>query len=72
VHEDFFKEKGEGLHHIGFAVKDLGKMRGGAEKVGLKVVQGFKKKTAADLLMWIPTGSEGQWFELIRRPAPRP
>jgi len=25
VQEDFLKEKGEGLHHIGFAVKDLKK-----------------------------------------------
>ena len=42
VQEDFLKEKGEGLHHIGFAVKDLKKCEEEAEKVGLKVVQGFK------------------------------
>src|SRR3990170_8001026 len=41
VHEDFLREKGEGLHHLGFTVKDLKKCEEEAEKIGLKVIQGI-------------------------------
>ena len=41
IHEAFLKEKGEGLHHIGFAVKDLKESLRIAERMGLKVTQEY-------------------------------
>jgi methylmalonyl-CoA/ethylmalonyl-CoA epimerase len=41
IHEDFLREKGEGLHHIAFRVKNLEEARRRAEMAGLKVIQGF-------------------------------
>ena len=72
VHEDFFKEKGEGLHHIGFAVKDLKKCEEEAEKVGLKVVQGFKREDGSGFAYVDSDRIGGAMFELIQRPAPKP
>ncbi len=43
IHEDFLREKGEGLHHIAFRVKNLEEARKKAEKAGLKVIQGFAR-----------------------------
>src|SRR3990170_649137 len=43
IHEDFLKEHGEGLHHIGFKVAELGKSRENAEKAGFQITQGFMR-----------------------------
>ncbi len=43
IHEDFLKEHGEGLHHIGFNVKNLGESRKNAEDSGFKITQGFMR-----------------------------
>ena len=72
VHEDFLKEKGEGLHHIGFAVKDLKKCEEEAEKLGLKVVQGFKREDGSGFAYVDSDRIGGAMFELIQRPAPKP
>ncbi|WP_456469444.1 VOC family protein [Archaeoglobus sp.] len=39
IHTDFLKRKGEGLHHIGFFVKDLDEKLRIAEEKGMKVVE---------------------------------
>ena len=44
IHEAFLKEKGEGLHHLGFEVKDLKKSMEEAEKRGLKITQGYRRE----------------------------
>lgn len=44
IHEDFMKQHGEGLHHIGFEVKDLTAAKKNAEKAGFKVTQGFQRR----------------------------
>lgn len=72
VQEDFLKEKGEGLHHIGFAVKDLKKCEEEAEKVGLKVVQGFKREDGSGFAYVDSDRIGGAMFELIQRPAQKP
>ena len=72
VHEDFLREKGEGLHHIGFAVKDLKKCEEEAEKAGLKVVQGFKREDGSGFVYVDSDRIGGAMFELIQRPAPKP
>ncbi len=72
VHEDFLKEKGEGLHHIGFTVKDLKKCEEEAEKLGLKVVQGFKREDGSGFAYVDSDRVGGAMFELIQRPAPKP
>ncbi len=72
VHEDFLKEKGEGLHHIGFAVQDLKKCEEEAEKAGLKVVQGFKREDGSGFAYVDSDRIGGAMFELIQRPAQKP
>lgn len=44
IHEDFLKKHGEGLHHIGFEVKNLSEAIRNAEKTGFKVTQGFQRE----------------------------
>ena len=72
IHEAFLKEKGEGIHHIGFAVKDLKKCEEEAEKLGLKVVQGFKREDGSGFVYVDSDRIGGAMFELIQRPAPKP
>ena len=72
VHEDFLKEKGEGLHHIGFLVEDLKKCEEEAEKLGLKVVQGIKREDGSGFAYVDSDRIGGAMFELIQRPAPKP
>jgi methylmalonyl-CoA/ethylmalonyl-CoA epimerase len=72
VHEDFLKEKGEGLHHIGFAVRDLKKCEEEAEKLGLKVVQGFKREDGSGFAYLDSDRIGGTMFELIQWPAQKP
>jgi catechol 2,3-dioxygenase-like lactoylglutathione lyase family enzyme len=72
VHEDFLKEKGEGLHHIGFAVRDLKKCEEEAEKLGLKVVQGFKREDGSGFAYLDSDRIGGVIFELIQWPAQKP
>lgn len=43
IHEEFLKQHGEGLHHIGFEVKNLSEAKKNAEKAGFKVTQGFSR-----------------------------
>lgn len=69
VQADFLKEKGEGLHHIGFTVKDLKRCEEEAEKFGLKVVQGFKRADGSGFAYLNSDRIGGAMFELIQWPA---
>ena len=66
VHEDFLKEKGEGLHHIAFAVKDLKRCEEEAEKLGLKVIQGMKREDGTGFAYLDSDRIGGAMFELIQ------
>jgi methylmalonyl-CoA/ethylmalonyl-CoA epimerase len=72
VHEDFLKKKGEGLHHIGFAVKDLKRCEEEAEKLGLKVIQGMKRKDGSGFAYLDSDRIGGAMFELIQWQAQKP
>jgi len=72
VHETFLKEKGEGLHHIGFTVKDLQKCEKEAEKLGLKVVQSMKREDGSGFIYLDSDRIGGAMFELIQVQTPKP
>ena len=72
VHEDFLKEKGEGLHHIGFFVTDLKKCERKPKSVGLKVVQGIKREDGSGFAYLDSDRIGGAMFELIQRPVQKP
>jgi methylmalonyl-CoA/ethylmalonyl-CoA epimerase len=72
VHEDFLKEKGEGLHHIAFAVENLKKCEEEAEKAGLKVIQGMKREDGSGFAYLDSDRIGGAMFELIQWQAQKP
>lgn len=39
IYHDFLKEKGEGLHHLGFNVKDIKKKMALCEEIVIKIIQ---------------------------------
>jgi methylmalonyl-CoA/ethylmalonyl-CoA epimerase len=72
VQEDFLREKGEGLHHIGFMVKDLKRCEEEAAKKGLKVIQGFKRKDGSGFAYFDSDRVGGVIFEVIEAPPEKP
>ncbi len=72
VHEAFLKEKGEGLHHLGFLVKDLKGSVEEAERRGLKVIQEFTREDGSGFAYLDSDRIGGVIFELIQRPRPQP
>jgi catechol 2,3-dioxygenase-like lactoylglutathione lyase family enzyme len=69
IHESFLREKGEGLHHLGFLVNDLEEAKRKAEKAGLEVTQGFTRPDGTGFAYVDSDRVGGVIFELIRRPA---
>jgi methylmalonyl-CoA/ethylmalonyl-CoA epimerase len=67
IHEAFLKEKGEGLHHLGFEVKDLKWSIEEAERRGLKVIQGFTREDGSGFAYLDSDKIGGVIFELIRK-----
>jgi len=68
IHEDFLREKGEGLHHLGFEVKDLEEAKRKAEKSGLKVIQSFTRPDGSGFAYLDSDKVGGVFMELIKRP----
>jgi methylmalonyl-CoA/ethylmalonyl-CoA epimerase len=69
IHEDFLKEKGEGIHHIGFLVDDLEKSKINAEKAGFKVTQSYTRPDRSGFVYLDTDKVGGVIFELIKRTA---
>jgi methylmalonyl-CoA/ethylmalonyl-CoA epimerase len=67
IHEDFLKEKGEGLHHLGFEVNNLKESIKDAEKRGLQVTQSFIREDGSGFAYLNSDKVGGIIFELIRR-----
>jgi catechol 2,3-dioxygenase-like lactoylglutathione lyase family enzyme len=67
IHESFLKEKGEGLHHLGFLVRNLEAGKRNAEKVGLAVTQGFTRPDGTGFAYVDSDKVGGVIFELIQR-----
>ena len=71
IHEAFLKEKGEGLHHIAFQVKNMEESKRNAEKAGLGVTQSFTRPDGSGFAYLDSDRIGGIVFELIQRPAKR-
>jgi len=69
VHEDFLREKGEGVHHLGFTVKDLSKCEEEAAKFGLKVVQEMRRPDGSGFAYLDSDRFGGVMVEVIQRPS---
>ena len=68
IHEDFLKEHGEGLHHIGFQVESLGGSVNNAEQAGFKVTQGFSRPDGSGFAYLDSDKTGGVIIELIQPP----
>ena len=66
IHADFMKQHGEGLHHIGFEVKDLAAAKQNAEKAGFKVTQGFSRQDGSGFAYLDSDKTSGVIMELIQ------
>jgi methylmalonyl-CoA/ethylmalonyl-CoA epimerase len=70
IYEDFLNEHGEGLHHIGFDVKDMGEVLRKAEKHGIHVLMSGRTKVGG--FAHLDTRRfGGVIFEIIQRPSRR-
>jgi len=72
IHESFLREKGEGLHHIGFLVENLEEAKKKALAAGLKITQGFVRPDGTGFAYLDSDRVGGVVFELIKRPEKRP
>ncbi len=66
IHEAFLKEKGEGLHHIGFEVKDLKEGIAKAGKLGLQVTQSWQREDGLGFAYLDSDRTGGVVFEMIQ------
>lgn len=66
IYHDFLKEKGEGLHHLGFDVQDIEKKLALCKEIGIKIIQGGQGETSR--FEYLDTEAiGGVIFELIQR-----
>ena len=66
IHEDFMKQRGEGLHHIGFQVRNLTEAKKNAEKAGFKITQGFSRQDGSGFAYLDTDKTGGVIMELIQ------
>ncbi len=70
VYHDFLKEKGEGIHHLGFDLKDMDDKLLLCKKMGIQVIQSGCNPTAR--FAYLDTNKiGGVIFELIQRKSRR-
>jgi len=67
IHEIFMREKGEGLHHLGFAVGDLQRSIAEAEKRGIKVTQGVTREDGSGFAYLDSDKIGGVVFEVVEK-----
>ncbi len=67
IHEDFLKEKGEGIHHIAFQVDNLEESKKNAAEKGLNVTQGFTRPDGSGFAYLDSDRTGGVIIELIQR-----
>ncbi len=66
IYHDFLKEKGEGIHHLGFDVKDIDEKLTLCEKMGIQVLQ--SGRNSAVYFAYLDTVEiGGVIFELVQR-----
>lgn len=66
IHEDFLKQHGEGLHHIGFEVKSLPEAKKNAAKAGFQVTQGYSREDGSGFAYLDSDKIGGVIMELIQ------
>ncbi len=71
IHESFLKERGEGLHHLGFQTQDLKEGGKKAEEAGFRVIQSFTRSDGSGFAYLDSDKVGGVIFELIQRPTKR-
>jgi methylmalonyl-CoA/ethylmalonyl-CoA epimerase len=69
IHEEFLRDKGEGLHHISFCVENLEETKKKALAKGLQVIQDFFRADGSGFAYLDTERTGGVIFELIQRPA---
>ncbi len=70
IYHDFLKERGEGIHHLGFDLKDMDEKIDLCKKMGIRVIQSGHSSTARfAYLDTVKIG--GVIFELIQRKSRR-
>jgi methylmalonyl-CoA/ethylmalonyl-CoA epimerase len=69
IHEAFLKERGEGIHHIGFEVKDLREAMKIANRKGLHVIQHFMRDDGSGFAYLDSDKTGGVIFELLVYPS---
>jgi len=69
IHEAFLKEKGEGIHHIGFEVKDLKQAMEIAKRQGVHIIQHFMKDDGSGFAYLDSDKTGGVIFELLVYPS---
>ena len=73
VQKEFFRTKGEGLHHLAFYVDDIEKEVAKLEKLGIKILQAAKNEDGSYAYVYLNTEETGNIIvELNRRPAQEP
>jgi len=60
------KQHGEGLHHIGFQVRNLTEAKKNAEKAGFKITQGFSRQDGSGFAYLDTDKTGGVIMELIQ------
>ena len=68
IHESFLREKGEGLHHVGFQIQSLEDGKKNAEEAGFRIIQGFTRSDGSGFAYLDSDKVGGVIFELIQRP----
>jgi hypothetical protein len=66
IHEQFLKERGEGLHHLGFEVQDLKESVARAERLGFKVTQSWQREDGLGFAYLDSDKIGGVIFEMIQ------
>ncbi len=68
IHEAFLREKGEGVHHVGFEVDDLNQAMEAAKADGFHVTQHFLREDKSGFAYLDTDKTGGVVFELIKYP----
>jgi methylmalonyl-CoA/ethylmalonyl-CoA epimerase len=67
IHEDFLREKGEGLNHLGFRVDNIEEAKKRAGTLGFKVIQGFTRPDHTGFAYIDSDKIGGVIFEMIEK-----
>ncbi len=67
IHEDFLREKGEGLHHLGFWVDNIEESKKRAEALGYKVIQSYTRPDNTGFAYLDSDKIGGVLFEIIQK-----